>query len=147
MKENKKKNYFWLIPLILGLIIGFIGVSKIRQASSVDVPSMMDSGWFEKSTEQNSLKFAGIGIAFFGFIFVGLMGSLIVYSTTNIKKRKTTFFESTITETRNFFKEVLNPEQPKAPKRFCNYCDSEIEEGSNSCEGCGSKSIRQEENK
>ena len=142
MEKNKKKNYFWLIPLILGIVIGSIGVSKIIQASNMSVPEMGEIGWFDKSTEQSGLKFTGTGLAIFGFMFIGVFGTLATYLIPRSMSASKNMLKTTITETKSFFKEVLNPEPEKEPRRFCNYCGSEIEEGSNSCEGCGSKSIR-----
>ena len=145
--EKKKINYFWLIPLIIGIIIGSIGVSKIIQASKIEVPSMGDFDWFNKSTKQSSLKFTGIGLAVFGFVFIGTFGTIATYMIPKSMHASKNMLKSTISGTRNFFKEVLNPEPEKKPRRFCNYCDAEIPEGSTCCDGCGSKSIREEDKK
>ena len=144
MEKKEKKNYLWLIPLILGIAIGLFGISRIIKASNMSVPDMGAFDWFEKSTSQSSLKFSGIALTFFGFIFIGLFGTIVAYTIPRSMKASKRMFNSTMDTTRNFINSIINPEPPKVPKRYCDYCGAEIPEGSNECEGCGSRSIREE---
>ena len=146
--EEKKKfsliNYLWVIPLVLGIIIGIIGISKINAANDMFVPSMGDDGWFDAKTSQSDAEFAGIAMCMVGFFGVALMGSIMCYAIPKaIKSSKNHLksFGSYINEN------IIQPAKAESEARVnklkeCKYCGSLVKIDETECESCGGKEFK-----
>lgn len=75
--KRKILRCLWLIPFIAGICLGVVGITKLKQANDVYVPEMTEPGWFDASSKQDSLRFAGISMTVGGFVFLSLIGSMI----------------------------------------------------------------------
>ena len=143
MEEKKFKitNYIWIIPLIIGVIIGLIGVSKINAAQDMYVPSMSDDGWFEAKTSQSDAEFSGIAMCMIGFFGIALMGSIMCFSIPRViksGKRHIKSFGTYIDEN------IVQPAKAKAEAQTvklkkCVYCGSPAKIDATECESCGGK--------
>ena len=146
--EEKKKfsiiNYLWVIPLVLGIIIGIIGISKINAANDMFVSSMGDDGWFDAKTAQSDEEFAGIAMCMIGFFGIALMGSIMCYSIPKaIKsgKKHLKSFGSYINEN------IVQPAKAESEARTtklkeCKYCGSLAKVDATECESCGGKEFK-----
>lgn len=146
--EEKKKfsliNYLWVIPLVLGIIIGIIGILKINSANDMFVPSMGDDGWFEAKTNQSDTEFAGISMCMIGFFGVALMGSIMCFAIPRaIKSSKKTLksFGSYIND--NIIQPAKAESEAKTTKlKECKYCGSLAKVDATECESCGGKEFQ-----
>ncbi len=136
--EKKKLsivNFLWIIPLVLGVIVGIVGINKIAAANSMVVPPMTDEGWFDASSAQSDLRFAGIFMCIFGFAFIGFFGTFITAMAPKIireAKNKSMLINNFETQVQE--KTTSEPKQKK-----CAYCGSLIKPGETKCPSCGGK--------
>ena len=143
--EEKKKfsliNYLWVIPLVLGIIIGIIGISKINAANDMFVPSMGDDGWFDAKTSQSDAEFAGIFMCMIGFFGVALMGSIMCYAIPKaIKSGKKHIKSIGSYIDQNIIQPAKAESEAKITKlKKCKYCGSLAKIDETECESCGGK--------
>ena len=149
---SKKRKFFrnsWIITLAGGVALGIFGITKIVEASNMDVPQMGDSGWFDASTSQMNVQTAGIILCVIGFLFVALMGSLILYFFSRqtpedmakakakmIDKQKRYKAELERLGIDEEFCEAKNESATQA--KFCKYCGANLN-GKDECSSCGAK--------
>ena len=138
---EKKKfniiNYIWIIPLLIGLAVGIIGINKIINANKMYVPPMGAEGWFDASVAQSDEKFAGIAITFSGFLFIGVFVTLICAMIPRIvraAKEKQTAINNIQTATIDSINK-----SSKRSEKHCKYCGSIVKEGETKCSSCGGK--------
>ena len=148
MEKTEKKNikivkFLWIIPIVLGLIIGTVGISKIKQANDMYVPDMSESGWFDASNSQMMSKSLGIFLCVFGFLFVMLMGTIIVYVITHSNLKNAIGIEKSIINGTNIIQEILEKsnENKQPEQKYCKYCGANIT-GKNECPSCGTKDTK-----
>lgn len=141
--EEKKKfsiiNYLWVIPLILGIVIGIIGILKINSANNMFVPDLGDDGWFEAETSQSNAEFGGIAMCMIGFFGVGLMGSIMCFSiprAVRASKKHMKSFGTYIND--NIIQPAKEKVEGSSEKlKKCKYCGSLAKLDATECESCG----------
>lgn len=140
--EKSKKSFLWVIPLIIGIIIGCIGISYLVRANNISLPSMSSSDWFELKSERSRYQTIGIVLSFVGLF--GLILSTTTYILSNARRVKNTV-KTTITTSQTILTNILSEKkEDNKVKRYCSYCGSLIEEGSSSCSGCGAKVFKED---
>lgn len=149
---NMKKK--WLIPLIIGIIIGTIGIVLIIVGVSKQVPDMGDGGWFNAKTSKTTLIFLGGAAAFVGYVILSIFVTFSVYATSaegeakmilNSKKHMDSvnnILKNNMSEDeyQNLMKQ--EPQTVKQKKYYCKYCGCELNEEDKYCTGCGAKRTR-----
>ncbi|MGN0787508.1 MAG: hypothetical protein ACI4L6_00355 [Candidatus Onthoplasma sp.] len=89
MKKEIKKNYSWLIALIIGIAISVImlivGIVSLIKAHNINVPAMSDPNWFDISTKQSSLQFKGILFSILSVV-MGLITAAISLTIKGVTK-------------------------------------------------------------
>ena len=147
MEEKKKSgftNYIWIIPLVLGIIIGIIGITKINASNNMYVPEMGDSGWFEAETSQSNALFVGITICIIGFFVLGIMGTTMCYSIPRgirASKKHMKSFGSYINDN------IVQPakehmESSSGKLKECKYCGSLAKIDATECSSCGGNEFK-----
>ena len=147
MEEKKKfsiTKYLWIIPLFIGLIVGFIGISKINASNNMYVPSMGDDGWFEASVNQSDAEFAGIAMCMVGFFGIAFMGSLMcitIPKAIKSSKNRLKSFGNYIDE--NIVQPIKAKNEAQVTKlKECKYCGSLAKIDATECESCGGKEFQ-----
>lgn len=140
MKKKKFNiiNFLWIIPLIIGIIVGILGINKIAEANKMFVPEMNEEGWFDASVAKNNAKFSGFALTFFGFGFLGIFLTLFcVFLPRAIKgiKEKSKLIDNTQIVVSDFNNNNINTKKEK----HCKYCGSTIKANETQCSSCGSK--------
>ena len=136
-KKFKIVNYIWIIPLILGITLGIVGITKIISAKEMYIPPMGSENWFEEQTAQSDAITVGAAITFFGFGFLGVFVTMLCAILPNIirvvkeKKQNLNILENVITENVNKSK--------KNNYKHCKYCGSIVKDGETKCSSCGGK--------
>lgn len=156
--KKKVINYLWLIPFLLGIVIGIIGISKVIKANDIYVPEMGDPGWFEASSKQTEAQSSGIMMMAGGFGFLGVFGSILtigIVKTINSKQfQSARQIEKTLEEldnaefgsdnqTTDLFEKLSNITKQKEEPLFCEYCGSILKKDSNTCDACGARYKKQ----
>lgn len=149
-KENKKfrlSNYIWIIPLIIGIIVLLIGISKINSANDMYVPEMGEDGWFDAETSQSKTRFAGIAMCSFGGM-IAFMGTIMCYSiprATSAGKKHLKSFGSYIDE--NIVQPIKEKNEAQSNKlKKCKYCGSLAKLDATECESCGGNEFEKHKN-
>lgn len=146
MEEKKKfkiSNYIWIIPLVIGIIVIFIGISKINAADNMYVPDMSDDGWFDASVEQSESQFGGYAMCAFGFM-IALMGTIMCVAIPRAIKSGKKHFKSFGTY---IDENIVQPAKAKAEAQTnklkeCVYCGSLAKIDATECESCGGKTFK-----
>ncbi len=140
--EKSKKSFLWVIPLIIGIIIGCIGISYLARANSISLPSMSSSDWFYLKSERSRYLAIGIVLSIVGLF--GLILSATTFILTNTAKKVKNTVKTTITTSQTILTNILSgKKEDNKVKRYCSYCGSLIEEGMSSCSGCGAKVFKE----
>lgn len=83
MKKETKKNYSWIIALILGItivaILLILGIVSLIKSHNINDPEMSDPNWFDLSKKQSSLQFKGIAFCILS-VFLGIVTATISYT-------------------------------------------------------------------
>lgn len=146
--ENKKSKKF-LIPLIIGIIIGCIGVSLIVKGAKMSSPDslpMSSVGWFENEAKKMDIDFAksslisiGSFIAFFGFFVIGIAVTCSVYYSSSHKQ--TNVIEQSKQHVENvksvFQQNGININKNINQLYTCKYCGTRLDGKDKKCPGCG----------
>ena len=146
MEEKKKFNiskYIWIIPLVIGIIVIFIGISKINSANNTHVPDMGDDEWFSVSVTRNESEAAGFALCGFGFM-IAFMGTIICAAIPRAIKSGRNHLKSFgayIDEN------IVQPAKAKSEAQTnklkeCVYCGSLAKTEATECESCGGKSFK-----
>lgn len=153
--EKQKKNLVWLIPLIIGCVIGIIGLIMVIQPGNNSVqkiPSVTSPDFFENATEAMhnssksfSLRTGGICLMFFGFVMVALIGTLTTYSFTKAASAQRKLFKAAGGITKTTFESINQRIRGEKTRRYCRYCGSMIDEEKGACTGCGAKASKDDE--
>lgn len=145
--EEKKKfklvNYIWIIPLVLGIIVLAIGISKINAASNMYVPDMGDDGWFDASVSQSDAEFSGYAMCGFGGM-IALMGTIMCYTIPRAAKAGKQHMKSFGTY---IDENIVQPAKAKMEAsheklKECKYCGSLAKIDATECESCGGKEFK-----
>ncbi len=145
--EEKKKfrlvNYIWIIPLIIGIVILSIGISKVKAANNMYVPEMGDDGWFDASVNQSDAEFAGIStciaggmLAFMGTIICFVIPRAVSASKKHLKSIGS-YLDKNIVQPA---KESIDVSHEKLKE--CKYCGSLAKLDATECESCGGKEFK-----
>lgn len=146
--EEKKKfkliNYIWIIPLVLGLIIGIVGISKINAANNMYVPEMGDDGWFDASVSQSDSEFSGIAMCMIGFFGVALIGTIMCYAIPRAVRSGAKHMKSLGAY---FDENIVQPVKSKVEDsntklKECKYCGSLVKIDATECDSCGGKEFK-----
>ena len=142
---KKKLRYLWVFVLIVGIIIGVIGLTKIIGAQNMQVPEMGEDGWFDARTNQTTSTGLGFFLTFFGFVFVGIGGTIIAYTLTRTPEDMAKSAAKIMAEEKRFKDELEKRTHIAKPKDIeqnsklqkCDYCGATIK--NNICPNCGAK--------
>lgn len=137
MKKKKFNiiNFLWIIPLIIGIIVGILGINKIVEANKIFVPEMNEEGWFDASVAKNNAKFYGFALTFFGFGFLGIFLTLFCVFLPRAIKEKANLVNNAKNDIVNSNNNNINTKKEK----HCKYCGSTIKANETQCSSCGSK--------
>lgn len=148
--KKKVLNFLWLIPFILGIIIGVIGIGKLRKAQDMYVPEMGESGWYEASEKQSKATMGAVMMMAGGFGFLTIFGSIATFGvvkTVNSKQfqsmRQLEASLDNLDEDNNKESNILdklsNLAKQKDEPLFCEYCGAMLKKDSNTCDACGAR--------
>lgn len=143
-KEPKFKRYIWLIPFIIGIVVGVIGILKLNEANSIHVPNMGKPGWFDAKSQQADAESLGMFLCFLGFFGIALIGSIACAGITRGLARG----KNLLNELRNFEPDVLQDGETEVAfedsgnLKECEYCGSLMNEKSTECLSCGGKKFK-----
>ena len=139
----KKSSKKYLIPLIVGICVGAVGLIMLISGLAIDVPPMGQDGWFESDSTRTFLCMFG-GFIMVASLMVGLPLFFSLKSETPEarakmlakQKRNHEIFEEELK------KYNIDPESLKKTqkKKVCAYCGGELEDGEKYCTSCGAKS-------
>ena len=154
MKKRKVLNYLWLIPFLLGIVVGIFGIAKVKKANDMYVPDMGDPGWFETSSKQTEAKATGIMMVAGGFGFLSVFGSILtigIVKTVGSKQfQSAREIEKTLNEldnaeleseaqNQNIFDKLSKLSKQKEEPLFCEYCGAMLKKDATSCDACGAR--------
>lgn len=152
--KKKVLNFLWLIPCLLGIVIGIFGIAKVKKANDMYVPDMGDPGWFDASGQQTEAKASGIMMITGGFGFLSVFGSILtigIVKTVNSKQfQSARQIEKTLeeldnaefddeSETTNLFEKLSKMSKQKEEPMFCEYCGAMLKKDATSCDACGAR--------
>lgn len=152
--EKQKRNYAWIIPLIIGCIIGFVGLVLVIKANNqpLQEPTFLDpTNDFEeavnnihKSTRDFSKMATGIFLMVLGFLMIGLIGSFTTYGVIKTLSAQKSFMKAAGRITTSTFESINQRIRGEKPKTYCKYCGTLIDEEKGVCPGCGAKPSKDE---
>ena len=144
MNEKKKFNiinYLWVIPLVIGIILGISGIKKLNEANDMYVPPMSSIDWFDAETRKSTAQFTGTALCIFGF-GIGIIGTIICYTLPRTGKFAKNHI-STVNEmiATNIAKATEEQTTKTEKLKECKYCGSLAKLDATECESCGGKSF------
>lgn len=151
--KKKVLNFLWLIPLVVGIVIGFIGIAQVKKANEMYVPEMNEPGWFEASSKQSKAEVSGIMMIAGGFGFLSVFGSIATFgivktvtskpfeSAREIKKSLDELDDAENNEDQNadILEKLSNISKKKEEPLFCEYCGAMLRKDTTSCDACGAR--------
>lgn len=126
--SNLKKKKLWIIPLVVGIVIGTIGVIMIIKGLNTEDVPLGAPGWFDARSSE-SFIIPGAFLAFLGYIFVGVGVTFTVAASSKEPK--------TIQSLQDGIQQVRDYNGAQS-SYYCEYCGSLIDDGI-CCSSCGAK--------
>ena len=158
MANKKRRKKYWLIPLIIGISLGVFGITKLAKAMNMIIPPMGEPDWFTATAERSSLITEGGLLGFFGFVVIGMVGTIITFFATRSpedeadsvhrqvmkeKRYKDRLKENGTLSTAkemHLTDEDLGLEDFRPKKvRYCPYCGTEMEANERVCPSCNAR--------
>lgn len=135
---SNKGNKKYLIPIIIGICVGTVGLILLILGLIAYVPGMGDNGWFEASSKRGFFIAFGIFLTAGGFLGGTFLSLGIKADSPESRAKRMMKAKETINRVNEILKEN-GIDFNKDKNRYCEYCGAKVSSKEDKCSACGAR--------